>query len=74
VAEENAKLIEEDNLDWYVLVEIGKPLCTPLIGITLSANGIGEMDTNQSFPVRLVRPTADELAAYPRPERTVAHG
>jgi len=68
VAERNAAVLDEDNLDWHVLIEIGKPLSLPLNTITLCANGIGTFDEMQTYPVRLVRPTASELASYPLPD------
>jgi hypothetical protein len=46
VAAENAKLLEQDNLDWCVLVEIGKPVSGPLVSLSLCANGIGKMDVD----------------------------
>ena len=73
VATMNGELLDADNRDWRVLVEIGKRVCKPLISMTLCANGVGTIGEHGDQPIRLVRPTSEELAAYPLPERIVPH-
>jgi hypothetical protein len=49
--------------DWFLLIELGRKLRT-LVYIDIHANGIGEESRSVNFPIRLVVPTADEVAKY----------
>ena len=51
--------------EWYVLAELGEPLKMPLTAIELAPNGVGSEVRHIEIPLRLVLPTADELARYP---------
>jgi hypothetical protein len=69
----NAKLLNAGNTEWCVLVEIGKPAGNPLISMALCATGIDRIYELPVYPIRLVHPTADELAAYRLQEGTASH-
>lgn len=59
---------------WNVVVELGEQPLPPDLNVELEANGIGSWEYTAKRPIRLVRPTADELALYPVAfESEVAH-
>jgi len=52
---------------WTALVEEGAITATPLGSIFLEENGLGVLQVDSTSIIRLVRPTADELARFPIP-------
>ncbi len=46
---------------WFVLIELGKSLPGSLIGLNVSMDRVGCETRTQSFPVRIVVPTEDEI-------------
>jgi hypothetical protein len=69
VAEFNRAAIEAMEEDihnnwWAYLLELGESLGMPLATVTLAANGVGGEERHAEFPVRLVRPTPEEIARF----------
>jgi hypothetical protein len=62
----NAKQLERqgsDPLEWAVVVEIGEPLWRRCRSECLVSMGVGWEQTDSVRPVRVIRPTVDEVAA-----------
>jgi hypothetical protein len=66
VARLNRKQFESGNFEeeWYVAVEVGVRPASGLVTISMSYNGMGGASVYGDRPVRLVMPTAAELAKY----------
>jgi hypothetical protein len=59
-----------DRLTWWVVVEIGEPLPSLNEGeLDLSGSGLGILEEPAHRPVRLVRPTENEIALHCRPAK-----
>jgi hypothetical protein len=72
VAEINARSIAEwpntlgfgKQPDWAMLIELGEPIGSGCISPDIEANGIGCETRTLDWPIRVVRPTDEELARY----------
>jgi hypothetical protein len=55
-------------IDWHVVVELGRPIPYAFLLMDFDYNGIGVMTREYQWPLRLVRPSEEEVARFPLPE------
>jgi hypothetical protein len=55
----------EQRPEWYVVVELGTPISRAFCDIDFDRNGFGVLKRERQWPLRLMRPTAEEMARFP---------